>query len=805
MLIKKQFNLQVKKIKVRGDEIAFLFLSLVFLLFLIFSSFRIFAVGKLFDDFIFILLFGWDKYLVYLILFVFTIPVLFNRYLKFKISFLIFILLVLLAISWMIQNIYLIKNNSNIWTNYSNLRISYLKDQTAKWWDASIINNYHGFFSKPVSFYNWRSANSFFPSFLVGGIFSTVLISLFSYGFFVTNFILNIILFIPLISLLIFKNPFIIFSLIKFIFKKSNFDKVIFVSKKSYLKRRIKKKNSKNMALLENKTGLEDLKLLNNIKEKKSKFADFKLLSDSVNKKNGISSNEKDNSFSPVKKLEIERKDYGADIEDEFLTSFKENNALTPFGVANSFENKTDDISNNFVQKKEFSNQGNIQYETQEQKLNAINGINTDQKMNSINDVNNFDNNFIQSQKKSLQNDVNVYEDNLNLNYSLNEINSKEYLNNYDYKQKENQNYALLNQSKINQLFQQFGIKGRVENFYIGTTVTKYEISIISGMRVNKITSLENELKLSLANNNIRIEAPIPGKSMIGIEVANLNIVPVTIQEQIEHLSQQKSEKLLITIGKTTLGNYLFHSLKKMPHLLIAGSTGAGKSVYINDLLVSLLLQYSHKEVKLLLIDPKWVELAIYNDIPHLLSPVINDVSKAVKALKLIIAKMMDRYKLLAANNCRNIDSYNDKVSEKEKMPYYVVVIDELADLMMQNSKEIEETIMRITQMGRAAGIHIVVATQRPSTNIITGVIKNNIPSRIAFQVSSWIDSRTIIDTAGAEKLLGKGDMLFVFPGSNGPVRVQAPWISEEDVIDLINKIKKNHEVIYDDDFIFNG
>ncbi|WP_338963008.1 MULTISPECIES: DNA translocase FtsK [unclassified Spiroplasma] len=371
-------------------------------------------------------------------------------------------------------------------------------------------------------------------------------------------------------------------------------------------------------------------------------------------------------------------------------------------------------------------------------------------------------------------------------------------------KQEENEKYALENKEKINQLFKEFSVQGKVNDFTIGTTVTKYEVSITSGMKINKITNLEEELKLVLANNNIRIEAPIAGKSMIGIEVSNKNIVPINMQEQFENISEKyKNKKLLISIGRNTTGDYIFHSLKEMPHLLIAGSTGSGKSVFINDLLIFLLLQYKPHEIKLILIDPKWVELAIYNDIPHLIIPVIKEANKTPAALQVVILEMMRRYQLFAKNGNRDIESYNKKISQEiDKLPYYIIVIDELADLMVQASKQIEKGIMRITQMGRAAGIHLVIATQRPSVDVITGVIKNNIPARIAFKVASWIDSKTILDTAGAEKLLGKGDMLFLAPGQNNINRLQAPWISDEDVSKLIKFIKEQSSVKYDNNFI---
>ncbi|AGM24767.1 DNA translocase FtsK [Spiroplasma chrysopicola] len=356
---------------------------------------------------------------------------------------------------------------------------------------------------------------------------------------------------------------------------------------------------------------------------------------------------------------------------------------------------------------------------------------------------------------------------------------------------------------KINEVFQQFNIAASVQGVNIGPTITKFEIQMQPGVKVNKIMSLENDLKYALATQTIRIEAPIQGKSAVGIEIANQISNKVTLREIMERIPLEKQDKkLLVAIGRSVNGDIIFVELDKMPHLLVAGSTGSGKSVCINTILSSLLLRTKPSEVKLLLIDPKQVELAVYNNLPHLLTPVISDTKLANPALKKVIAEMERRYSLLSTRGVRNIEAFNLKVTPEEKLPYIVIIIDELADLMMTAGKEIEDSIMRITQLARAAGIHMIIATQRPSTDVITGVIKTNIPSRIAFAVASSIDSRTILDQSGAEKLIGYGDMLYAPAGQNIPTRAQGAYISDDEIERLVEYCQSQQETSYDEDFL---
>lgn len=354
---------------------------------------------------------------------------------------------------------------------------------------------------------------------------------------------------------------------------------------------------------------------------------------------------------------------------------------------------------------------------------------------------------------------------------------------------------AKINSDKIHRLFKQFNVDAKVKTINIGPTITKFEIGIGDGVKVSKITSLENDIKLILASKDIRLEAPIHGKSAVGIEIPNISPSLVGMREVLENIPINKTDsKLLMAIGKNVMGKILFAELDKMPHLLIAGATGSGKSICINSIVASLLFRAKPHEVKFLLIDPKRVELSVYNELPHLLVPVITDLKKANRALKHIINEMERRYLIFANLGVKNIDTYNDKVDFVERLPYIVIIIDELADLMIVAGKEIEESIMRITQMARAAGIHLIIATQRPSTDIITGVIKNNIPSRIAFAVSSSIDSRTILDSMGAEKLIGSGDMLFAPYGQITPTRAQGVYINDNDINALIKFITKQQK-----------
>lgn len=365
---------------------------------------------------------------------------------------------------------------------------------------------------------------------------------------------------------------------------------------------------------------------------------------------------------------------------------------------------------------------------------------------------------------------------------------------------------------KLERTFSSFGVKARITKVHVGPAVTKYEVYPEAGVKVSKIVGLHDDLALALAAKDIRIEAPIPGKSAVGIEVPNTEVAMVFLREVVDTTLAKQPSKLLFGLGRDISGDSVVAELNKMPHLLIAGATGSGKSVCVNGIITTILMRAKPHEVKMMMIDPKKVELNVYNGIPHLLAPVVTDPKKASRALKKVVSEMERRYELFSDTGTRNIEGYNEyirkynlTIEEEEKqpnLPYIVVLVDELADLMMVASSDVEEAITRLAQMARAAGIHLIIATQRPSVDVITGVIKANIPSRIAFSVSSQIDSRTILDSGGAEKLLGRGDMLFMPVGSSKPTRVQGAFLSDEEVERVVDHCIEQQKASYQEEMI---
>ncbi|RWZ60435.1 DNA translocase FtsK [Halobacillus fulvus] len=363
---------------------------------------------------------------------------------------------------------------------------------------------------------------------------------------------------------------------------------------------------------------------------------------------------------------------------------------------------------------------------------------------------------------------------------------------------------------KLEKTFQSFGVKAKVTKVHVGPSVTKYEVYPDVGVKVSKIVNLNDDLALALAAKDIRIEAPIPGKSAVGIEVPNQEVSMVSLREVLETGKSTPEAKLSFALGRDISGEAVMSELNKMPHLLIAGATGSGKSVCVNGIITSILMRAKPHEVKMMMIDPKKVELNVYNGIPHLLAPVVTDPKKASRALKKVVSEMERRYDLFSDTGTRNIEGYNEYIKKYNKenedtqpqLPYIVVLVDELADLMMVASNDVEDAITRLAQMARAAGIHLIIATQRPSVDVITGVIKANIPSRIAFSVSSQTDSRTILDSGGAEKLLGRGDMLFTPVGSNKPTRVQGAFLSDEEVERVVNFCVEQQRAQYQEEMI---
>ena len=388
-----------------------------------------------------------------------------------------------------------------------------------------------------------------------------------------------------------------------------------------------------------------------------------------------------------------------------------------------------------------------------------------------------------------------------NDNYKLPSINLLKTVKNVN--SKENEQTAKENISKLEEVLKVFEISGKIVQVNIGPTVTQYELDLKAGTKVNKLLGIQREIALAMAAKDVRIQAPIPGKNTIGIELPNKVNASVSFKEVLSNMPEVNEKTLLaVGLGKDIMGKVKWCEINATPHLLVAGSTGSGKSVCINCIIASILMRAKPDQVKLVLVDPKKVEFSMYDGVPHLLSPVVTDAKKASIALKNIVGEMERRYELLEHTKNKNIVGYNkfcETHPEYQKLPYIVVIIDELADLMLVAAKEVEDSIMRITQMARAAGIHLIVATQRPSTDIITGVVKANIPSRISFAVSSQIDSRTILDMGGAEKLLGKGDMLFLPMGESIPMRVQGAFVSEEEIEKLVNYTISQQKAIYDE------
>ena len=372
-----------------------------------------------------------------------------------------------------------------------------------------------------------------------------------------------------------------------------------------------------------------------------------------------------------------------------------------------------------------------------------------------------------------------------------------------------------INESEIDQKIQdlleklkQFKIEGDVVRTYSGPVVTTFEFRPAAHIKVSKILTLQDDLAMALKAETIRIQAPIPGKDVVGIEIPNKEIETIYLREVLESkLFKSASSPLTLAIGKDIVGNPFITDLKKLPHLLIAGTTGSGKSVGVNAMLVSLLYRNSPDNLKLLMIDPKMLEFSIYNDIPHLLTPVITQPKQAIIALANMVSEMEKRYKLMSNTKTKNIENYNEKAKKegREEFPYIVIIIDELADLMMTSGKDVEFYIARLAQMARASGIHLIVATQRPSVDVVTGLIKANLPSRISFKVGQKIDSKIILDTQGAESLLGRGDMLFTPPGSSSIIRLHAPFVTEEEIEQIVEFLKVQREVVYDPTYLSEG
>lgn len=478
-----------------------------------------------------------------------------------------------------------------------------------------------------------------------------------------------------------------------------------------------------------------------------------------------------------VKDKDIEREDYIKGINNKIqILDFMKNSDLEERTSLMDISLDTLDIDNEFDDVSE--------YKKESKQSTAI--------------VNDFVNKEIEN---SISDKTEVIQRYIFPNVELLKANSKTKLKSGDKKD------LLDNANKLEGTLRSFGVEAKVLQVTKGPTVTRFELQPSPGVKVSKIVNLQDDIALGLAASGVRMEAPIPGKAAIGIEVPNEKQSPVFLREVLDSKEFLASDKnLAFALGKDIAGKCIVGDLSKMPHMLIAGATGSGKSVCINSLIISLLYKYSPKEVRMLMVDPKVVELSVYNGIPHLLIPVVTDPKKAAGALNWAVNEMNKRYNLFKDMKVKNIESYNslfDRGIIEDKLPYIVLIVDELADLMMACPNDVEDYICRLAQMARAAGMHLIIATQRPSVDVITGVIKANIPSRVSFAVSSGVDSRTILDQVGAEKLLGRGDMLYNPIGESKPLRVQGAFISEEDVENVVNFIKQSEdEVDYKNEII---
>ncbi len=487
----------------------------------------------------------------------------------------------------------------------------------------------------------------------------------------------------------------------------------------------------------------------------------------------------------------------GVSVFDFIRSSYQKGKEILPKHTHSSKTNNKDEESTTRPTSSVIINDNNIPQTSSESKL-VISSI--DELTHNIEKSNNDVDSGIEKEKPTE-----------NKNYKLPPINLLKPPSKV--KNSGNQSVIEKNIITLEETLKDFGIIGKVVEVNSGPSVTQYELEVQSGTKLNKILSINREISLALAKKDVRIQAPIPGKSTVGIEIANDEIRSVSLREILETSPSNKaSSRLLVALGKNIMGRSVFAEIDKMPHLLVAGATGSGKSVCINCIIASILMRTKPDEVKLMMVDPKKVELSMYNGIPHLMMPVVTDPKKASVALQKVVTEMESRYDLFSEKNVKNIATYNEWVEKEnaklpddakiKKMHYIVVIVDELADLMLVASKEVEDSIMRITQMARAAGIHLIIATQRPSTDVITGVVKANIPSRISFAVSSSIDSRTILDMGGAEKLLGRGDMLFLPMGENAPERVQGAYVSDEELEKIVNYTVSQQKAMYDEKFM---
>ncbi|WP_339022515.1 DNA translocase FtsK [Spiroplasma endosymbiont of Crioceris asparagi] len=763
----------------RSDAIGWMVSSTLIFFITIICALRVTIVGQFLDDVLFAFIFGWFKYIIYLLAISTAVLIYSGIKFKFKKRFLLMVFITFSTICFFISSILYftqiaIVSDSEIHGKFWNKDIFniFLDNYINNWKEKSVFTHNQGFKSE-----HWWIANinTYFNPWAGGGIIGALLCGVFSYLSIIVAIIVSI-MFLIMNWAWIFKGHPLYFLPLK---NKKKYKRLRILSLKSKSNGKSKRSAIVNVINLRNE--IDELEIASSSNESdvtiefpsylknKDNLATIEF-NDELIPANDIESPYNDYEYQSVTNTKIDHTQLKTINDDEFT------NSRTNMNIVSKTEEVIYEEDPTLVQQPIIRPRPMPQNTVTQQAPNVVAKP------------------VIKKEQKEF----------VNSRYVLPKI---DILKQNTAGQKEMAEARLIAEQKaasINLLFQQFGVNAKVTAINTGPTITKFEITPEPGTKVNSITKLENDLKLTLASQNVRIEAPIQGKAAVGIEIPNDKGLPVSMREVLQTPpSGSEQSKLLFVIGKSVTGDLMFGELDKMPHLLIAGSTGSGKSVMVNGIISSILMRAKPHEVKFIMVDPKKVELAAYARIPHLITPVINDMSLANNVLKKVIAEMDRRYMLFTQNAVKNISGFNSKqTNEEDKLPFYVVIIDELADLMMTaNKKDVEDSIMRLTQMARAAGIHLIVATQRPSTDVLTGVIKSNIPTRISFSVTSSIDSRTILDSPGAEKLVGKGDMLYMPPGSSNLLRAQGAYISDAEIEKIVDHCASQQRQLFNEEF----
>ncbi|AVN58713.1 DNA translocase FtsK [Mesoplasma florum] len=855
------------KQKRRNDSISWMVTGLVILFITVFSLGRITVIGQFFDDIFFNFIFGWFKYFIYIILFVVDLCIFSGIRFKFKKRFLFMITTSFILLCWLISLILftqiIASNNESLnklWQgDFFSQMFSVYADE---WLKHSIFSGQY--YKEVIDYFLKTGADGYFNLYSGGGITGTLMVGITSYLSIVGSYILLVFLMFINGMWIFTGDPIFLFK--PKAKRKGKALRILTLKSKRNpnSKRPVAVQNEIHAEPKNEKNGWESINVFGNMsfdEEQEIKTSDLTIQMPSYVKKEDkelldkIYQEQQLECSLPEEVLDsnyIEQNmpnenDLSAVVEEQQLDPHRPRFVSRRVSENNQVERvvKNPDLrpitqNNEMLVKSENILNSNEELKVEEIKDTTIDGDDTffdaiyeeqetkkvSETLEALEALNKYEEKYNLKEETPLQKEVEtpiisaveepiiqapiveepVVEEPkiiINKNYKLPPVDVLAVMEKDYNKERANKENAALKALAIDETFKQFGVKAKVINSIIGPSVMKFEIQAEPGVKVNSITNLENDLKLALATQNMRLEAPIPGKNLIGIELANASSEMVSMREIIESIpKEQENEKLLFVLGKNVLGEPLTAQLNKMPHLLVAGSTGSGKSVMINALICSILLRAKPNEVKFLMIDPKKVELSVYSRVPHMLAPVISDMKQAANALKMVVVEMERRYELFMSLGVRNIDGYNRKVTGSKKMPFQVIIIDELADLMMTGDrKQVEESIMRITQMARAAGIHLIVATQRPSTDVITGTIKTNIPTRIAFAVTTGIDSRTILDSTGAENLLGRGDMLFMPPGGGDLMRAQGAYLSDEEIEEIVDFTIAQQQAVYADEF----